>query len=91
MPPTHPIDKCRLVHLKAHDAKTDDSLVRELEMAVDMAFTSPGYAIQFWQDVQLYGIWEAILYVKNGKHGNAATIQAEWDRIKIRIEGKPQD
>lgn len=72
--------------LKAHDRATDDCTVRELEMHVDSVLTSPGYSIQFWRDAELYGVDEAILYVKNGNHGNAALIEAAWNQIKERLK-----
>lgn len=39
-------------------------LVRELEMAVDGCLVDTAYAIQFWRDVELYGIREAYLYLE---------------------------
>jgi len=80
------IDDIDLRMLMQHDKKTGDSMVREFEMATDMLLTSPGYQLQFCQDVRLYGVREAILYVKNGNHGDWEAIQQEWDRIKVRYE-----
>lgn len=74
-----------LKDLDRHDLEHDDCVVRQLEMEVDAAITSPGYAVQFWRDVRLYGMDEAILYVRNGNHGNADAIQAEWQNVRHRI------
>jgi hypothetical protein len=71
--------------LEQHDIKKDDSVVRQLEMIVDSCITSPGYTLQFWTDVRVYGVDEAILYVLNGNHGNAFAIKEEWEKIKVRL------
>lgn len=78
--------KYYLRDLKKYDADNGASVVRQLEMEADMAITSPGYPIQFWKDVQLYGVDEAILYVKNGKHGNAEALAEKWKKIKGTLE-----
>lgn len=56
--------------LRKIDLSQGKSLVRELEMSVDCAVNDSMYSLQFWRDCELYGIDEAILYVKNGNHGN---------------------
>lgn len=63
-----------------------DCVVRELEMVSDGAITAPGYTIQFWRDVNLYGVDEAILLV--GKYGNGDKIAEGWAKIKERIREK---
>lgn len=68
-----------------HDRENDDCIVRQLEMCVDNTIITPGYSIQFWRDVALYGVEEAILYLRNGKHGNADVLAKEWEEIKKRI------
>lgn len=78
------IDDINLRMLMEHDRRHEDCMVREFEMAIDDRFPDPAYALQFWQDVRLYGVREAILYVKNGNHGDWEAIQREWDRIKVR-------
>ena len=75
----------RLHEMQKHDEVNRDETVRELEMIADGAITSSGYPVQFWQDVQLYGVDEAILYVRNGKHGNADIISKAWEEIRLRI------
>ena len=79
-------DRIKLRALMEHDRIHGDCIVRQFEMATDMLLTSPGYQLQFWQDVRLYGVREAILYVKNGEHGDWEAIQREWDLIKDRLE-----
>lgn len=66
------------------DFNNGTSLIRELEMTVDQEITTPGYVPQFWRDVELYGVDEAILYVKNGSYGNHEKISAFW--LKLRTE-----
>ena len=77
--------KWNLRMLRKHDAEKDDCAVRELEMVVDDALTSPGYRPQFWTDVELYGVDEAILYVRNGNHGDADAIRSAWITIRNRL------
>lgn len=67
--------------LVAYDRKNGTSLVRELEMEVDAALTTSSYAVQFWRDMKLYGLKEAIAYVRNGNHGDADKIQKAADKI----------
>ena len=67
--------------LVEYDRRKGTSLVRELEMEVDGALTTPHYSVQFWKDVRLYGLREAVAYVRNGNHGDADKIQAAIDRI----------
>lgn len=71
--------------LRDYDLRRDDSVVRQLEMQVDAAINEAGYRLQFWKDVALYGVDEAILYVRNGGYGNADAIAETWNRIKVRL------
>lgn len=75
----------RLHQMRSHDLANDDETVRELEMIVDGAIKTPGYTLQFWKDVSLYGVDGAISYVRNNNHGDADVIQNEWNRIRERI------
>lgn len=47
------------------DEAHDTSFVREIEMTVDTYMKNNGRNIQFWKDVQLYGIHEALMFLKN--------------------------
>ncbi len=75
-----------LNQLRQHDRDCDDSIVRELEMIVESHLYKSDYALQFWSDVRLYGVDEAILYVRNGPYGDADAINAGWQRIKTRLK-----
>ena len=80
------IKKFYLSTLELHDKENDDSVVRELEMCVDNVVPSVGYSIQFWRDVRLYGVAEAILYLKDiVSEKSYVSIQDDWNRIKERI------
>lgn len=51
--------------MRRYDAEHNKSLVRGLEMAVDAVVQGgTGHNIQFWNDVQLYGIREAYAYLE---------------------------
>lgn len=61
--------RIRLVHLRAYDLEKGESIVREIEMTVDYVLRDSGYALQFWRDVEVYGLEEAYLYLCNsGQH-----------------------
>ncbi len=79
------LERANLKTLRELEEKHDESYVREIEMVADLALTAPGYSLQFWRDVQLYGMREAILYVRNGKYGDADAIQERWEDIQKRI------
>lgn len=81
----------RLVHLREHDLAHHASLVRELEMVADSAITATGYAVQFWTDVRIYGIDEAIMIVEDNKRGDASAIRAKWEEIKARLVESTHD
>jgi hypothetical protein len=49
--------------LVRYDGEHGTSLRRELEMAVEAGLSSAGYAVQFWRDMGLYGLDEAITYL----------------------------
>ena len=50
--------------LEEMDKRDVASRVRRLEMAVDGCVTTTAYSMQFWNDVRLYGIREALLYLQ---------------------------
>lgn len=78
--------KVYLRDLQRYNREREESVVRQLEMTADMAITSPGYSIQLWRDVQLYGVDEAILYMRNGNHGDADAVSREWAAIKEQYQ-----
>lgn len=51
--------------LRKYDLDHDKSLVRELEMHVEAIATEPGWVIQFWRDMDTYGLKESITYLRN--------------------------
>lgn len=57
--------KYYLSNLQEHDALKDDCVVRIIEMAIDDSVPNIGHSIQFWTDVRLYGVAEAILLLKD--------------------------
>lgn len=59
--------RIRMTELEKMDERFDTSMIREIEMTVDAIVTriNPIYGIQFWRDVQLYGIKEALMYLDN--------------------------
>jgi hypothetical protein len=79
------LERAKLHTLRQLDAKHGESYVREIEMAADVALTTPNYSVQFWRDVAVYGMREAILYVRNGDYGDADAILAKWDDVQKRI------
>jgi hypothetical protein len=72
------VTRFKLFMLRNLEEAHRESFVRELEMEVDGCIPEPGARVQFWKDVELYGIDEAILYVKNGKRGRWMSILAKW-------------
>lgn len=86
----HPIPKPKKYYLRtleAFDREHDDCVVRELEMEVDSILNQDsGRIMQFWRDVQLYGVNEAIMYVRNESADQADRIEAAWEKIKVRLE-----
>ncbi len=79
--------KWYLWELQKHDLAHDTTIVRELEMTCDSVITPSDYVPQFWKDAQVYGIDEAILYVRNGGYGNADAIAEVWKRIRHKHLG----
>jgi hypothetical protein len=61
------IKRLTLSRLREIDDTLSTSYVREIEMLVDSICqpTIPQYPIQFWRDVELYGLQEALLYLSN--------------------------
>lgn len=86
--------KYYLRDLRKIEQAQGESWVRLLEMHTDSILDyNAGKTIQFWEDVKLYGVDEAILYVRNGGDVQAANaIQREWEAIRVRIENpvKPE-
>lgn len=76
--------KFYLHDLQKHDTEKDDSVVRKLEMSVDSVVKDIGYSIQFWQDVKIYGVDEAILYLENN-YDNCNSVKTIWNKIKERL------
>lgn len=54
----------RTREMQDYDLQNDESEVRLLEMLVDSGSTDPRLPIQFWRDVDVYGVREAYLYLK---------------------------
>lgn len=65
------------LHMK--DLRQHD-VVREIEMTVEGITTKQGVILQFWRDVDTYGLREAILYLKNSNHDTT-----KLDAILTRI------
>lgn len=59
-------------------------IIRNVEMAVD-GVVQGGAAIQFWNDVFLYGLEEAICYLK--RYAKVPTIP-ELDELVVKIKAK---
>lgn len=78
--------KIYLSKLQKYDKNHGTSIVRELEMIADSCITSPGYSIQFWRDVALYGIDEAIAYVMTGKHGDYEQLKTKFEKVLRRMK-----
>lgn len=78
--------RATLQELQRVDSERGTSYVRELEMEVEV-IPDRGAIMQFWRDVGLYGVREAILYVRNGPWSeHSDTISRAWDEIARRIE-----
>lgn len=59
-----PAKKYYYSDLEKYDVENNDSFIRLLEMNVDSVVPQLGYSVQFWRDVKLYGVDEAIAYLK---------------------------
>ncbi len=69
--------------LEQHDRNQSDSTIRLLEMTVDNVVPETGYSVQFWQDVKLYGVDEAILYLKDTVTDKQyISLTETWERIR---------
>ena len=68
----------------AHEEDTS-CLVRELEMTLDTSKLNieRGYIIQFWKDMDIYGLDEATTYLKNQFPDKDYT---EFDKLAARIK-----
>lgn len=54
-----------LQRLQKLDEKRQSSNVRLIEMVVDKITNHDGYSMQFWRDVEICGLREAIMYLHN--------------------------
>ena len=70
--------------IRKHDLESDTCLIRELEMCVDAIIRDQGYRIQFWRDMNTYGLSEAITYLRNSHEDRDF---ADIDAIAKRIVG----
>lgn len=68
--------------------------IRELEMAVDACVVDQGYAMQFFTDLQIYGLREAVTYLTNttppSKAEELSKVCELRDAIIAQIENPPQ-
>lgn len=72
--------------IQKFDLKYDQSFVREIEMLVDHAIDHSSYAIQFWRDVERYGLKEALTYLLgSGEIRNEADVP-ELSRLVSECE-----
>lgn len=67
-----------------HDKVNADSILRELEMVVDRCTSETGGAIQFFTDLRLYGLDEAIVYLRKAKYFRPAENE-ELVKIQAKI------
>jgi hypothetical protein len=75
-----PKKRIYLRDLEKFDRENDECSVRSLEMTVDAATRRmPGYTIQFWTDVRVYGLDEAILFLER-------TTQADPEELQILVK-----
>lgn len=51
--------------LQELDKKCGSSNIRLIEMIVDGITNNDGYSVQFWRDVEICGLREAIMYLHN--------------------------
>lgn len=73
-------------NLENHDREKDDSTIRQLEMSVDSVAPSIEHSLQFWKDVRLYGVDEAILYLEyNMYEKQSIKLKDTWNAIKNRL------
>lgn len=69
--------------MDSYDDRNDESNVRELEMLVDSCFRDQGYVIQFWRDMDTYGLHEAILYLQNNPNKGGADLERVLDFERV--------
>jgi hypothetical protein len=60
-------DNMKLRPNRAHklDLDNDTCYMRELEMTLDLGATEQSLVLQFFKDFQLYGLKEALMFLKN--------------------------
>lgn len=79
-----------LKEMREYDQANDSNFVREMEMVVEAGLKDSAYSIQFWDDVQTYGLREAVLYVKNGdRHRRLPDVIAKANEILMVFGRKP--
>jgi hypothetical protein len=72
-----------LLALREYDKANDTSIAREIEMAVDTAI------LQFWRDTSLYGLQEAVLYLRGyarQKLADPAKVEAVAKMVQTIID-----
>lgn len=57
--------RATLRKLEQYDLANDTSWVRTIEMYGDAVMCNHPYTVQFWNDVKLYGLDEALTYLVN--------------------------
>jgi len=72
--------------LEEMDRRDEGGRVRRLEMAVDACLDDQVYAIQFWHDVRLYGVREALSYLQGCTAINAKAKEDNCAFVKRLIE-----
>jgi hypothetical protein len=73
--------------LEKHDRENDDSLVRLIEMKVDALNLESGYRLQFWTDVRVYGMDEALMYIKDlAPPVQFSELKEFWERKKTKLK-----
>lgn len=73
--------------LKNWDNQHDSSIVRELEMSVDAVLIDSTYSIQFWKDVELYGIREALQYLQQTETVRKWLFSEEMKELEKLVDG----
>lgn len=74
--------------LLQYDLANDTCFVRELEMVVEGGLKDSAYSIQFWDDMQTYGLREAVVYVLNGNHHYKPTEVVSKANEILRLFGR---
>lgn len=59
-----PQTRWNLNKLKKYDSDNFTSIVREIEMTLDILTSDTSVIMQFWTDVELYSVTEALQYAE---------------------------